>query len=713
MSSVTNILFDQGWSNGSIAAQYINRNATVIDHLTRNLPVHRALTAEEQAAFNLNISLYNENITALVFNGGGGLDFWHLAPAILGVFNSTSYTAPVLCTYAVNGAYGFYPRLLYYILLAFSLIFRRHIWLSTAALGTAMTYAATAAAHSFALFYDFNFSTSLSPHDPIDWGDADIFAIFPIVVAGCIMLTPILNWSITVRENDARPVVAWWGLLMFASAMGCLSVLYTKDPTPVTYGSTAICQQNGVPDCVSGTTWGGDEEYLANRTYYEDCECIDLCGTIRIDVPMRSNQQLSSWLVSEETTMLVKYKSHRTRYINSLALILVIFQGILGSVESRWTQAEVRNWIFRKLTRSKWHDRLYKASGEGLRLSKNASSSTKVYWAVTTFFTTPFLAIRDWFDRSSQRRPWLKHFYHWYVQLFKDLQFVIGKWMSAAVYLFSVFMAIACPMLFISSIVINEIYVRFYPVSEQNDAVGQWGPWVSAVFIMIAAVIIRVTPAFWHVIGRGYAHVVRFVRLMRGSQMPDLKGEANSDDEDSLRGALIVFLKLCILPYTHAHESTINAYVRAVNEFKEFVEWWRDPELHSTWDWVGKDIKWWEDMIEPGEYFKSWDTDVQDLKYLQGSSKPLKDVSGVKHASASDLDPSFQNAAAEEGAVTNKPPFKASTFRSLRSPRKHASVDLGRSSTWDERQNVEMEDMSLLQGDVARDDDDQRNRRLA
>jgi hypothetical protein len=333
--NVTNILFEQGWTNGSVPAQYVNRSATVIDHLVKDLPAHRTLTSAEQVAFNLNISLYDNNVTALFFKGGGGLDFRYLAPAIMGFFNSTSFTAPVLCTYAISGSYGFHPRLLYYVLLAFSLIFRRHIWLSTAALGTAMTYAATADVHSFALFSKFKFSASASPQDPIEWADADLFAIFPIVVAGCIMLTPILNWSITVRENDARPVVAWWGALMFASAMGCLQVLNTKDPTPVTCGSTAICQRNGLPDCVNGTSWGGDEVYLASRTYYQNCECIDLCGTISVDVPMRRNSQLSSWLVSEEATMLVKHKSGRTQLINSLALILVIFQGLLGLVESR------------------------------------------------------------------------------------------------------------------------------------------------------------------------------------------------------------------------------------------------------------------------------------------------------------------------------------------------------------------------------------------
>jgi hypothetical protein len=357
------------------------------------------------------------------------------------------------------------------------------------------------------------------------------------------------------------------------------------------------------------------------------------------------------------------------------------------------------------LTRSKWHDRHYKASEENLKLSKNASVAAKVYWKVTTFCAVPFLAIRTWFDRTSKRRLGLRRTYNGYVKLFKDSQFVIGKWTSALVYVFSVFMAIACPMLFISSVVMNEIYVRFYPVSEQNDAVGQWGSWISALFVIIAAVIVRVNPAFWHIIGRGYANIVRFVRQTRGSQSPDSEEEVKRNETDTLQGAIIAFLSLCTEPFTHAYGSTINAKVRAVNEVKEFVERWQDPELHSTWDWVGKDIKWWDDMIELGEYFTSWDTDVETLTHLQGSSKPLKDILGrAEHAKTQDFNLSSHDVTVNEEAMTDSPGSTASSPRSLRSPREHTSIDLGRSSAWDGRQDIEMEDISLLRHDAPRGD---------
>lgn len=48
-----------------------------------------------------------------------------------------------------------------------------------------------------------------------DFGDVDLEAIFPILVAGCIMLTPLLDWSTEICKHG-RTVAICWGTLMFA-----------------------------------------------------------------------------------------------------------------------------------------------------------------------------------------------------------------------------------------------------------------------------------------------------------------------------------------------------------------------------------------------------------------------------------------------------------------------------------------------------------------
>ena len=136
------------------------------------------------------------------------------------------YSSPVFlsyqqeCIYAISGQYGFLPRLIYYLLLIFSLILRKHFWLSTVALGAAMTYAATASVHAFALLLRHRYhAPTLNNLDwiylpPDELGDIDLQAIFPILVAGSIMLTPILNFSITVRQQKRIP---WSSSGMFSS----------------------------------------------------------------------------------------------------------------------------------------------------------------------------------------------------------------------------------------------------------------------------------------------------------------------------------------------------------------------------------------------------------------------------------------------------------------------------------------------------------------
>src|SRR5204863_5930148 len=92
----------------------------------------------------------------------------------------------------------------------------------TAALGTAMTYAAVSAVHMLALVTNFGFGT---PDDPQGWniqssaayGDVDVFGIYPILSAAGILLTPILNWSVSVRINEAQMVVVYWGTLVFSA----------------------------------------------------------------------------------------------------------------------------------------------------------------------------------------------------------------------------------------------------------------------------------------------------------------------------------------------------------------------------------------------------------------------------------------------------------------------------------------------------------------
>ncbi|KAI9894396.1 MAG: hypothetical protein M1814_003152 [Vezdaea aestivalis] len=237
----------------------------------------------------------------------------------------------------MSGQYGFLPRLLYYLLLIAALALRHHPWLATAALGTAMTYAATAAVHVFALFGAFANSTGAST--PRDGADVDLYAIFIVVAAGATMLPPILNWSRVIRENEARIVV---------------------DPRIFSSPSLALCQVNTGDK--RGVKFLPEPEPLSSLDFYSRCHCADLCGVISVNIPLRTGQGLQAQLAPEGISRLTFTEEfQRTLLVAAVILLLVLINGVLVTIESRWSQHHVRNWIFWSLTGSRF-DRLHKYS---------------------------------------------------------------------------------------------------------------------------------------------------------------------------------------------------------------------------------------------------------------------------------------------------------------------------------------------------------------
>ena len=211
-------------------------------------------------------------------------NMWAVGKTVDQLFRPSVFSYEQECVYAISGQYGFLPRLLYYLLLIFSLFLRKHLWLSTAALGAAMTYAATASVHAFALLQRFKYETP--SFTDLDWislppdklGDLDLQAIFPILVAGSIMLTPILSFSTTVRKHEAHSVVIFWGILIFCALVPTF-VIVIKGVTPsIALSQLSTCILNASLDCTY--------EYLNNDGYgpslnlYQKCNCNDTCGEV-------------------------------------------------------------------------------------------------------------------------------------------------------------------------------------------------------------------------------------------------------------------------------------------------------------------------------------------------------------------------------------------------------------------------------------------------
>ena len=121
------------------------RNASNLQNFFATAPNTLSLPSN-----NLNWTNWTDTISTLTFNRSK-TDFNYIGLTVDDLFRPEVFSYPVVCSYPISGQYGFLARLSYYVLLIFSLILRKHVWLSTAALGTAMAYGATTCVHAFAL----------------------------------------------------------------------------------------------------------------------------------------------------------------------------------------------------------------------------------------------------------------------------------------------------------------------------------------------------------------------------------------------------------------------------------------------------------------------------------------------------------------------------------------------------------------------------------
>ena len=197
-------------------------------------------------------------------------NMWAIGKTVDSFFHPSVFSYPQQCIFPISGQYGFLPRLLYYVLLIFSLILRKHTWLSTAALGTAMTFAASASVHAFALLVRY----ARLAKDELQ--DTDLYAIFPILVAGSIMLTPILNFSTTVRKHEAHSVIIFWGVLLFCALVPTFFMVYEGFGPSLAFSQVATCELDVSKNCTFEILYNVSNGYSLDK--YNKCNCNDTCG---------------------------------------------------------------------------------------------------------------------------------------------------------------------------------------------------------------------------------------------------------------------------------------------------------------------------------------------------------------------------------------------------------------------------------------------------
>lgn len=252
-----NSLFDS-WHNGSLSGQ-INKSAVRV-YESNWLP-HNP---------QLNLTILPNNAASLTFNSSDP-NIRYAFPVAEAIFDPEAIRFLVVCMWPISGQYDVLSRILFYIMMVVSLLFRHYRLVSLAAMGTAMTYAAVTAVHTLALLANTH-PTTPWPGDVAPratYFDPDLYAIFPILAVAGIMLNPILMWSTTVR-NFKPVVVVYWGLLIFVALAVLERATYFNENIPIMVGSFAVCT-NRSPYCVSEA--GKQAENGVSTRYYNTCDC--------------------------------------------------------------------------------------------------------------------------------------------------------------------------------------------------------------------------------------------------------------------------------------------------------------------------------------------------------------------------------------------------------------------------------------------------------
>jgi hypothetical protein len=159
------------------------------------------------------------------------------------------------------------------------------------------------------------------------------------------MLTPILNWSTTVRRHKAQAIVLYWGLLIFVALIAVIVRINLYDTTLNRIESIVSCPTNKVPRCEKSDFIG---QFLTVELY-QRCQYTDFCSLLGPRTPMRC--AVSMVAVIRRAWALKSLEDKRFLFISSAAylqaipLVFIILQGLIGLLGYGSSQSEVRNAI--------------------------------------------------------------------------------------------------------------------------------------------------------------------------------------------------------------------------------------------------------------------------------------------------------------------------------------------------------------------------------
>ncbi|KAK7754804.1 hypothetical protein SLS62_003118 [Diatrype stigma] len=510
-----------------------------------------------------DITIFPNDTTVLTFDSTG-IKLSLALPIISLLLDADRNIWPVSCTYPLSGQYDHLPRVLFYILIVFAILFRHRTRIAEAALGVVMSYSATACIHLFVLLgaYKFGLPWETLGRDVEDakaYGDVDFWGIAPVVAVSAIVLIPILTWSESFKGSRGKAIIVYWSLLIFVSFAIICSYVYT-------FGTWYFDRIESVTSCKKSCpmsrSFVSQDIPLWNVDDYnsDECQCNDFCGLISPDAPLRKKQGMVPLLYYEPSQNhycrdlnedpLCIYPSAGARHL-SLAVfslwVVALFLGLLALLGVNSSSESVRNTIFR-------------------------AANMTCRDVVTTIF------------KGQRQQAVLKKLRlqtpHRHQTAYRRFRRLVAKSVAALYYGLAFVGLVLSPVLFATSIIAIELFLGSISTSERSDAIGSWAPWVAAMLVLLSSAIIRLTRILVEIVSRTFTKI-RWLIQYSSEERRELETLENRQSH------VEPFLEESI---EHVGYAMMHSYWYFAVRIKAFIEWWRDPEKYSVNEYRGHGV---------------------------------------------------------------------------------------------------------------------------
>ena len=239
------------------------------------------------------------------------------------------------CILPISGQYGLLPRLLFYLLLCFSLMVRSHEWLAVGALAATMTYSGTVAVHIM-------LASFLSPASAAD----DLPPMKAILSTACIMAVPLFNWSTTLRRLRARPLIIYWDVLIvtayLSSCFGNLSYYMPELLSSIRPQLRDIlCELDPGPPASLPP--------ILYRQWLTAHSCNNPCDLVAHNIPFRSGDSTYALVFLGNNPAAPAWFSvtpQLERLLDLWILPILVLQGYYSCLVGRSSPAQLRNQLF-------------------------------------------------------------------------------------------------------------------------------------------------------------------------------------------------------------------------------------------------------------------------------------------------------------------------------------------------------------------------------